>query len=127
MKMQVQVQGWAWGVCGSGQTQNPEAANDSGALPPRLHFSKHSLMRHAAVDWAPWPLPPYLAGLMIHAAIDGVALGASIFSGSSSVTSIIFLAIMLHKGACPLSFVRCLVGCATMPPGLSAILSFFLL
>lgn len=38
-----------------------------------------------------------MIGLMIHAAIDGVALGASIFAGSSQTSSIVFLAIMLHK------------------------------
>jgi zinc transporter 9 len=38
-----------------------------------------------------------MVGLIIHAATDGVALGASIAAGNSSTSSIVFLAIMLHK------------------------------
>ena len=36
-------------------------------------------------------------GLMTHAAIDGVALGATVYAGHSRTTSTIFMAIMLHK------------------------------
>mmetsp|Transcript_15533 Transcript_15533/g.40251 ORF Transcript_15533/g.40251 Transcript_15533/m.40251 type:complete len:346 (+) Transcript_15533:235-1272(+) len=38
-----------------------------------------------------------MLGLMVHAAIDGVALGASTYSGNGKVSFIIFAAIMLHK------------------------------
>eukprot|EP00049_Salpingoeca_infusionum_P006466 m.107286 g.107286 ORF g.107286 m.107286 type:complete len:305 (+) comp13321_c2_seq4:215-1129(+) len=37
-------------------------------------------------------------GLMIHAAVDGVALGASCFMGGMEASLLIFVAIMLHKG-----------------------------
>jgi len=36
-------------------------------------------------------------GLLVHAAVDGVALGAASFSGSSSLEIIVFLAIAIHK------------------------------
>jgi zinc transporter 9 len=38
-----------------------------------------------------------ILGLIVHAAIDGVALGASSYSGNGAVSFIIFAAIMLHK------------------------------
>eukprot|EP00041_Stephanoeca_diplocostata_P019314 m.414381 g.414381 ORF g.414381 m.414381 type:complete len:268 (-) comp21271_c0_seq2:1307-2110(-) len=38
-----------------------------------------------------------MLGLMVHAAIDGVALGASTFAGNTTVSLVIFSAIMLHK------------------------------
>eukprot|EP00037_Helgoeca_nana_P002302 m.32997 g.32997 ORF g.32997 m.32997 type:complete len:347 (+) comp12494_c0_seq1:131-1171(+) len=38
-----------------------------------------------------------ILGLIVHAAIDGVALGASTYSGNGRVSFIIFAAIMLHK------------------------------
>lgn len=41
-------------------------------------------------------------GLIIHAIADGIALGASITSGNSSIETIVFLAIMIHKA--PASF-----------------------
>lgn len=41
-------------------------------------------------------------GLIIHAVADGIALGASVASGDSSVEAIVFLAIMIHKA--PASF-----------------------
>lgn len=41
-------------------------------------------------------------GLVIHAVADGIALGASIASGDSSIEAIVFLAIMIHKA--PASF-----------------------
>lgn len=41
-------------------------------------------------------------GLVIHAIADGIALGASISSGNSSIETIVFLAIMIHKA--PASF-----------------------
>lgn len=43
-----------------------------------------------------------MLGLIVHAAIDGVALGASSFSGDGDASALIFLAIMLHKA--PASF-----------------------
>jgi len=43
-----------------------------------------------------------MLGLMVHAAIDGVALGASTYSGAGNVSMLIFVAIMLHKA--PASF-----------------------
>eukprot|EP00045_Choanoeca_perplexa_P003830 m.33728 g.33728 ORF g.33728 m.33728 type:complete len:317 (+) comp12254_c0_seq1:126-1076(+) len=36
-------------------------------------------------------------GLVIHAAVDGVALGATCFSGGTEASLLIFVAIMLHK------------------------------
>lgn len=41
-------------------------------------------------------------GLVIHAIADGIALGASVSSGNSSIETIVFLAIMIHKA--PASF-----------------------
>eukprot|EP00039_Didymoeca_costata_P008677 m.114942 g.114942 ORF g.114942 m.114942 type:complete len:326 (+) comp14184_c1_seq3:135-1112(+) len=38
-----------------------------------------------------------MLGLIVHAAIDGVALGGSVYGGPRSSSSIVFLAIMLHK------------------------------
>eukprot|EP00035_Acanthoeca_spectabilis_P007052 m.131837 g.131837 ORF g.131837 m.131837 type:complete len:341 (+) comp13775_c0_seq2:202-1224(+) len=38
-----------------------------------------------------------ILGLIVHAAIDGVALGASTYAGNGRVSMIIFAAIMLHK------------------------------
>lgn len=43
-----------------------------------------------------------MLGLIVHAAIDGVALGASTFAGNSTASALIFFAIMLHKA--PASF-----------------------
>lgn len=39
-----------------------------------------------------------MLGLMVHAAVDGVALGATSYSGTGSTTFLVFMAIMLHKG-----------------------------
>lgn len=36
-------------------------------------------------------------GLLVHAAVDGVALGAVSFTGDTSVEAVVFLAIILHK------------------------------
>lgn len=36
-------------------------------------------------------------GLIIHAAVDGVALGAAPFAGGASVELLVFVAIMMHK------------------------------
>jgi zinc transporter 9 len=41
-------------------------------------------------------------GLIVHAAVDGVALGAAVAEGDASLGLIVFLAIMLHKA--PSSF-----------------------
>jgi zinc transporter ZupT len=41
-------------------------------------------------------------GLIVHAAVDGVALGAAVAEGDASLGAIVFLAIMLHKA--PSSF-----------------------
>lgn len=39
-----------------------------------------------------------MAGLVVHAIVDGVALGAAVSEGDSSLGLIVFAAIMLHKG-----------------------------
>ena len=46
-------------------------------------------------------LPPF-SGLVVHAAADGVALGAAATTNQTDVEIIVFLAIMLHKA--PASF-----------------------
>ena len=38
-----------------------------------------------------------MAGLVVHAAVDGVAVGASILAGSGRTSGLVFAAIMLHK------------------------------
>lgn len=43
-----------------------------------------------------------LAGMVVHAAVDGVALGAAVKEGDSALELLVFLAIMLHKA--PSSF-----------------------
>eukprot|EP00038_Savillea_parva_P017266 m.19605 g.19605 ORF g.19605 m.19605 type:complete len:346 (+) comp3707_c0_seq2:263-1300(+) len=40
---------------------------------------------------------PAILGLIVHATVDGVAVGASTYSGNGRVSFIIFAAIMLHK------------------------------
>jgi zinc transporter 9 len=37
-------------------------------------------------------------GLVIHGAADGIALGASSLSGRGSLSLVIFLAVLVHKG-----------------------------
>jgi zinc transporter 9 len=37
-------------------------------------------------------------GLVIHGAADGIALGASSRSGSGSLSLIVFMAVLVHKG-----------------------------
>lgn len=39
-----------------------------------------------------------MIGLMVHAAIDGIALGATTFAGNAQTSLLVFAAIMLHKG-----------------------------
>lgn len=41
-------------------------------------------------------------GLVIHGAADGIALGASSRSGSGSLGLIVFMAVLVHKGASPI-------------------------
>ena len=48
-----------------------------------------------------------IVGLMIHAVADGIAMGASVVSNNSSLTWIVFAAIMIHKA--PSSFGLCSV------------------
>jgi zinc transporter 9 len=43
-----------------------------------------------------------MAGMIVHAAVDGVALGATLREGDSALSLLVFLAIMLHKA--PSSF-----------------------
>ena len=43
-----------------------------------------------------------MAGMVVHAAVDGVALGATLREGDSALSLLVFLAIMLHKA--PSSF-----------------------
>lgn len=43
-----------------------------------------------------------MLGLIVHAAVDGVALGATLFAGAGEASWIVFFAIMLHKA--PASF-----------------------
>lgn len=38
-----------------------------------------------------------MLGLMVHAAVDGVALGATAFSGGGEASTLVFVALMLHK------------------------------
>lgn len=40
-------------------------------------------------------------GLVIHGAADGIALGASSLSGRGSLGLVVFLAVLVHKGASP--------------------------
>eukprot|EP00055_Hartaetosiga_balthica_P005020 m.14052 g.14052 ORF g.14052 m.14052 type:complete len:301 (+) comp4246_c0_seq1:47-949(+) len=46
-----------------------------------------------------------MAGLVLHSAVDGVAIGASVFVGNAQVSMVIFMAIMLHKAPAALGFV----------------------
>ena len=51
-------------------------------------------------------------GLVIHGAADGIALGASSLSDNGSLSLIVFLAVLVHKGelkTIPLSFHACLL------------------
>ena len=43
-------------------------------------------------------------GLLIHNFVDGLALGSSAISGSSNLTIVVFLAILLHKAPASLAF-----------------------
>ncbi|KAJ4298105.1 hypothetical protein N0V90_006004 [Kalmusia sp. IMI 367209] len=99
----------------------PDALSPAKPQYDRLHISLSNLHRgphnsssvslHALNPGSPppeplTPLPPHLAaprssattiGLVIHSCADGIALGASSTAPSTSLSLVIFLAIMLHK------------------------------
>ncbi len=45
-----------------------------------------------------------MAGMVVHAVVDGVALGAAVKEGDSALGLIVFLAIMLHKAPSAFGF-----------------------
>lgn len=87
---------------------NLEAGNSvSGTRSPYSHHHRtDSIIQSNGTDGSPTPdssnTSSTALGLVIHAIADGIALGASIASGDSSVEAIVFLAIMIHKA--PASF-----------------------
>ncbi|EPQ29086.1 uncharacterized protein PFL1_03375 [Pseudozyma flocculosa PF-1] len=75
------------------------------------HASAHSARSSPSTSSAAVPRDSFrqmlttLVGLLIHAFADGIAMGASAGSGDSSLTLIVFFAIMVHKA--PASFGLC--------------------
>jgi solute carrier family 39 (zinc transporter), member 9 len=71
---------------------------------PQPHHIEIDNLRSLSAASSPLEPPAHLArpssttlGLVIHAAADGIALGASSTSSNAALEAIIFLAIMLHK------------------------------
>jgi zinc transporter 9 len=80
---------------GSGGDASPNSAglhlNSEAAVAATGEFSDNSAKSKSA-----------LVGMIVHAAVDGVALGAAVREGDGALSLLVFLAIMLHKA--PSSF-----------------------
>merc|ERR1719273_1503224 len=68
----------------------------SGDVESLVHSSGQTRKRNQPVNWTT------TLGLVVHAAADGIALGAAATTNQTDVEMIVFLAIMLHKA--PASF-----------------------
>lgn len=81
----------------------PSLSHKSSSEPYHIAIDNLRTMPVSAEDDSPHPNPPHskpvsmTLGLVIHAAADGIALGASSASENLALGAIIFLAIMLHK------------------------------
>ncbi|EGD81274.1 hypothetical protein PTSG_11311 [Salpingoeca rosetta] len=71
------------------------AATGNGSTGSKARMDLEAAVSISGTAVAPPPTAAFL-GLLIHSAVDGIALGASCFAGGET-TTIIFLAIMLHK------------------------------
>lgn len=85
-------------------TQHPNAPlleSSSQHTHRRKSFSSHA--RDAKVDQRRGTRGAFSAitGLVIHAAADGIAMGASAGSGDEGLKLIVLFAIMIHKAVCP--------------------------
>ena len=68
---------------------------DDAPTPPNSHLLPSQISQHDRSDGD--KPPAATVGLVIHSAADGIALGASSTLSSSSLSLVVFVAIMIHK------------------------------